>query len=668
MRKLVIFFSLIFFFYSSFCQNVYTLKADSIKLANGSGNTELIIQNSTRNIPGYLFNTGNGKTEFRIISSQSALTFANGLTNNTNVVTNNLSTGVSGGQSVIGGTGAGDNLFLSSTTNTAKGKIVFGTSVYDETNNYLGLGYANPTNTLHVGGTGLRVDGWFDEYTSNPGVYLGINPDDNTPRVSFANGNPEQTWQIDNSSGNFRWYLPGSTQMVLNPASLTLNDKIIYVSGIGNNYFAGKIGIGQTEPTALLHLNAGTAATGTAPLKFTAGVKLTAPEDGAIEYDGSHFYGTVGSMRYQLDQQASTGNQLIAISSSSNPSYTLALTDNGSLVTQNVASPNSVTVPPNYSVAFPVGSKIMVNQYGTGQVSIVEGPGVVINSPGGALKLRAQYGTATLIKVATDTWILNGDLSNTTNTVPTYDADAQKFIDSAGISDSTMKVAINNLVKQLKDSSLWAAFKAIYPMAGGTASTTKWNLKDPRNLDDAFRITWNGSPDFKSTGVTCLTTSAWGNTHLSDSLLSYNNSSISFYSGTKNQIAGYDMGCSNGIYPYNIMAIYEDFDLDIVGTWFNSYDTIQYQPVNTSGLFTLTSNGTVAARYDQGVLYKNYNSNTLNNSYTNSVITIGGIIDDPYIGLRECRFASIGNGLTAAQVSAFYNIVQNFETALGRDL
>lgn len=65
----------------------------------------------------------------------------------------------------------------------------------------------------------------------------------------------------------------------------------------------GRIGIGNSTPTALLHLAAGTATAGTAPIKLNTGTALTTPEDGAIEYHGSHIYFTIGSTRYQLDQQ-----------------------------------------------------------------------------------------------------------------------------------------------------------------------------------------------------------------------------------------------------------------------------------------------------------------------------------------------------------------------------
>jgi len=63
-----------------------------------------------------------------------------GLTKSSQTLSNNLSTGVSGGQSVVGGTAASDSLTISSTTNATKGKIKFGTSVYFENTNNLGIG------------------------------------------------------------------------------------------------------------------------------------------------------------------------------------------------------------------------------------------------------------------------------------------------------------------------------------------------------------------------------------------------------------------------------------------------------------------------------------------------------------------------------------------------
>ena len=56
----------------------------------------------------------------------------------------------------------------------------------------------------------------------------------------------------------------------------------------------GNVGIGQTTPTASLHLKAGTATAGTAPIKLTAGTNMTTPENGTFEFDGTNLYFTVG--------------------------------------------------------------------------------------------------------------------------------------------------------------------------------------------------------------------------------------------------------------------------------------------------------------------------------------------------------------------------------------
>ncbi len=99
-----------------------------------------------------------------------------------------------------------------------------------------------------------------------------------------------------------------------------------------------------------------------------------------------------------------------------------------------------------------------------------------------------------------------------------YDADAKKFIDSSGITDEIQKMAINNFTIQLKDSNLWAKFMAIYPIVGGTGETIKWNLKDPRNIDAAYRLTIHGTPVYGSSGVLFPTNSDYADTHFSDNL------------------------------------------------------------------------------------------------------------------------------------------------------
>ena len=93
-------------------------------------------------------------------------------------------------------------------------------------------------------------------------------------------------------------------------------------------------------------------------------------------------------------------------------SYVLALTDAGKLVTMTKATANTLTVPKNSVVQFPIGTCIMVYQGGAGQTTIAPVDGTVtLHSAGAFLGLFAQYSTALLVKIATDTWSVSGDLA-----------------------------------------------------------------------------------------------------------------------------------------------------------------------------------------------------------------------------------------------------------------
>lgn len=91
-------------------------------------------------------------------------------------------------------------------------------------------------------------------------------------------------------------------------------------------------------------------------------------------------------------------------------SYTLVLADAYTQIEMNVASANNLTVPLNSSVAFEIGTQILISQYGAGQTTIVATGGVNIRSNTSKMKLSARYSGATLVKVGTDEWYLFGDL------------------------------------------------------------------------------------------------------------------------------------------------------------------------------------------------------------------------------------------------------------------
>ena len=106
--------------------------------------------------------------------------------------------------------------------------------------------------------------------------------------------------------------------------------------------------------------------------------------------------------------------QNITLNAQTGTTYTLVLTDNGRLVTCDNASPITVSIPLNSSVAFATGAVITVQQIGTGQVTIQGATGnVTVTSSGGTSaepKIRSQYSAASIIKTGTDNWTVIGDI------------------------------------------------------------------------------------------------------------------------------------------------------------------------------------------------------------------------------------------------------------------
>lgn len=95
--------------------------------------------------------------------------------------------------------------------------------------------------------------------------------------------------------------------------------------------------------------------------------------------------------------------QLKGINSQTGTTYTLVLTDAGKDVKCTNASAITLTVPPNSSVAFPVGTWLLFSQGGAGVVTATAAVGVTINAANGSAT-TAQYDVRGLEKVATDTW------------------------------------------------------------------------------------------------------------------------------------------------------------------------------------------------------------------------------------------------------------------------
>jgi hypothetical protein len=257
------------------------------------------------------------------------------------------------------------------------------------------------------------------------------------------------------------------------------------------------------------------------------------------------------------------------------------------------------------------------------------------------------------------------------------DADALAFVNAAEITNETQKLAINNLVTDLKGYGIWTKMKAIYPFCGGTASSHKWNLKDPRDLDAAFRLVFFGGWTHSSNGALPNGTNAYSNTNLNPlANLINNNYSVSYYSRTNtNLLNAVEIGSSTGSTgnPQISISLYYagSSQKGFVSGYYPNY-YIGSSNNDTLGLMTGTRTASNSAKmYMDGVqvgstlttVYSGVLQNTSlflgSNKYQNSAVEFSS---------KQCAFASIGDGLTDTEAANFYTAVQAYQTTLSRNV
>lgn len=110
-------------------------------------------------------------------------------------------------------------------------------------------------------------------------------------------------------------------------------------------------------------------------------------------------------------EMTAVATAMIALNAQTGTTYTTVLADDGKLVTLDNGSAITLTIPPNGTVAYGIGTQINIMQLGAGQVTITPGAGVTIRSAGSKLKTSAQYAVATCVKIASDEWVAVGNLT-----------------------------------------------------------------------------------------------------------------------------------------------------------------------------------------------------------------------------------------------------------------
>jgi len=256
-----------------------------------------------------------------------------------------------------------------------------------------------------------------------------------------------------------------------------------------------------------------------------------------------------------------------------------------------------------------------------------------------------------------------------------YDPDAEAFFTATLITNTTQKSAINTLVLDLKSYGIWTKMKAIYPMVSDASTSAlraeqhKYNLKDPRDLNAAFRLSFIGGWTHSGNGALPNGSTGYADTFLVPNTdLTLNGAGISYYT-REFKTAGYPnkgaiMGSGGGSSELS-------FFVDYAGTDYianNNAESTGTQLSGTRGFFHNTR--IISTGYN---VYRNgivrYNFTSASSSRTTSTITIARILSNPgdYTNV-ECSFSAIDTGLTDNEAANFYTAVQAFQTTLSRQV
>jgi hypothetical protein len=145
--------------------------------------------------------------------------------------------------------------------------------------------------------------------------------------------------------------------------------------------------------------------------------------------------GTPTGSKYLRDDntwQTVSGSSAPTVNAQTGTTYTLVLGDANNIVTMSNGSANTLTIPPNSSVAFATGTIIQVQQGGAGATTFDPGVGVTMNGATSNVTLSEQYEWATLVKLGTDAWGLSYMAGPGTGSVTSVAASVPAFLSISG--------------------------------------------------------------------------------------------------------------------------------------------------------------------------------------------------------------------------------------------
>ena len=247
-----------------------------------------------------------------------------------------------------------------------------------------------------------------------------------------------------------------------------------------------------------------------------------------------------------------------------------------------------------------------------------------------------------------------------TSSDPDADAFFARVTTAGGTLSATEQSAITTLVKKMKADGIWSKMKAIYPMVGASAAACAQNLKSSSFTGSFTATGWT----FASTGATPNGTSAYMDTGLNaNAQLNINSSHISYYARNLNTSTGFNVIMGIG----STTCYMQGSNNSVINTQLAGF-TASVIDTPIGFLMGNKQNSTTQQTYKNNLSSTSTGSTTSFSSTSQNII-IGNYDTGGAFGTNsECAFSSIGDGFSNVEALALYNIVQNFNTTLSRQV
>ena len=202
------------------------------------------------------------------------------------------------------------------------------------------------------------------------------------------------------------------------------------------------------------------------------------------------------------------------------------------------------------------------------------------------------------------------------------------------------------------------------------ASQFKYNLKDPRDLDAAFRLVFNGGWTHSSTGATPNGTNGYADTKFDQTLLSQTNGEIGVYSRTNIKATYIDIGVYAAANDYALFTYISISGDQMYGKASCPDISSGYNPTNSIGLFSINADGVNTQKfYKNGILGATKNFTSGATTSKNIYLSAGNGAATPiFYSTRQLALSYISQTLNATEAANLYSRVQQFQTALNRQV